>query len=90
MLRHEETPMRLYILAIALLTAIGLLATVHLNLSNDAAAQEFVKKKGAEKTFGNKREFYYGLCIERGGTAAGCGTRMHRWNVKNPKGKVIY
>ena len=83
--------MRSSIFAIALLTSVGLLATVHLDLSNDAAAQEFVKKKkGAKKTFGNKKEFYYGLCIERGGTGAGCAARMGRWSAKNPKGKVIY
>jgi hypothetical protein len=72
-----------------LLTAIGLLVTVQLHLSNDAATQEFVKKKGAKKRFGTKKEFYYGLCTERGGTAASCAARMQRWNVKNPKGKVI-
>ena len=83
--------MRSSIFAIAMIVAIGLLATLHLgNLSNDAAAQEFVKKKGAKKPFGKKGEFYYGLCREHGGTAAGCGNRMHRWSIKNPNGKVFY
>ena len=62
--------MRSSIFAVALLTAIGLLATIHMgSLSNEAAAQEFAKKKGG-KIYGNKKEFYYGLCVERGGTAA--------------------
>jgi hypothetical protein len=81
--------MRSTIFAITLTTAIGLLTTIHPdNLSIDAAAQGFMKKKG--KTFGNKKEFYYGLCIERGGTHASCGAKMGRWSGKNPKGKVIY
>ena len=81
--------MRWTIFAITLIAAIGLLATIHSgNLSNDAAAQGFMKKKG--KTFGNKREFYYGLCVERGGTQASCAAKMGRWSAKNPKGKVIY
>jgi hypothetical protein len=84
--------MRSSIFAIALIMAIGLLATVHLGtLSNDVAAKELVKKKkNAKSPFANKKEFNYQLCRELGSSAASCGRRLLHWETKHPKGKVTY
>jgi hypothetical protein len=84
--------MRSSIFAIALLTAIGLLATVQLgNLSNEVAAQEFVKKKKNPKyPYAKKKQFNYRLCRELGSSATSCGGKLRRWGTKHPNGKVIY
>jgi hypothetical protein len=85
--------MRWSIFATVLIMAIGSLAMVHLgNLSNNAAAQEFVKKKksGGKSPFAKKGEFNYRLCRELGETPWRCGVRLHYWGNKNPSGKVIY
>jgi hypothetical protein len=85
--------MRSGIFAIALLTAIGLLAAVQLgSLSKDAVAQEFMKKKkgGSKSAYAKKGEFNYGRCRELGGTSWNCGVRLHYWGNKNPSGRVIY
>jgi hypothetical protein len=82
--------MRSTIFAIALLTAIGLLATAQLNLSNDAAAQEHVKKKGPRNPYAKKKQFNYRLCTELGSSAASCGRKLQRWQTKHPNGKVTY
>jgi hypothetical protein len=83
--------MRSSIFAIALLTAIGFLATAHLgNLANDAAAQEFVKRKGPKNSYAKKKQFNFRLCTELGSSAASCGRKLQRWETKHPNGKVIY
>jgi hypothetical protein len=82
--------MRSSIFAIALMMAIGLLATVHLG-TNDVAAKEFVKKKKtARYSFIKKKEFNFRLCTELGQTAGSCGKTMQKWLSKHPKGKVTY
>lgn len=85
--------MRSSIFAAVLIMAVGFLATIHLgNLSNNAAAQEFVKKKkgGGKSPFAKKGEFNYRLCRELGETPWRCGVRLHYWGNRNPNGKVIY
>jgi len=82
--------MRSIIFAIALLTAIGLLATAQLNLSNDAVAQEHVKKKGPRYPYAKKKQFNYRLCTELGSSAVSCGRKLQRWQIKHPNGKVNY
>jgi len=84
--------MRSSIFAIALIMAIGLLATVHLGtLSNEVAAKELVKKKkNARFPFASKKEFNFRLCRELGSSSASCGGKLLRWQTKNPKGKVTY
>jgi hypothetical protein len=84
--------MRSSIFAIALIMAVGLLATVHLGtFSNDVAAKELVKKKkNARSPFAKKKEFNYRLCRELGSSAASCGRKLLRWETKHPKGKVTY
>jgi hypothetical protein len=82
--------MRSIIFATALLTAIGFLATAQLNLSNDAAAQEYVKKKGPKNPYAKKKQFNYRLCTELGSSAASCGRKLQRWQTKHPNGKVNY
>ena len=81
--------MRSSIFAIALMMAIGLVATVHLG-PNDVAAKEFVKKKKNARYPFAKKEFNFRLCRELGQTSGSCGTTLQKWLKKHPNGKVNY
>jgi hypothetical protein len=80
--------MRSSIFAIALIMAIGLLATVHLG-TNDVAAKGFVKKS-ARYSYTKKKQFNFRLCTELGQTSGSCGKALQKWLTKHPNGKVTY